>query len=206
MMVSESGAITILALQDKQLPSGEHFRSFGLPSATVTADGPLVAFTARTDRGAGLFTFAQGTLHKELSQSASCGLGHIDYLSPASPGLNDLGALAVLGRCSGTMGIFMVKRGTAELVVNADHATDDGTRFDRLGDPVFSEGTVFFGALTADGATSFFNIFEGKITQFVPTAMPERDIADRGSANRHTIEVVTMSINQRGQMAYLGSP
>ena len=206
MMVSETGAITILALQDKQLPSGEHFKSFGLPSATVTADGPLVAFTARTDRGVGLFTFAQGTLHKDLSQSASCGLGHIDYLSPASPGLNDLGALAVLGRCSGTMGIFMVRRGTAEWVVNADHATDDGTRFDRLGDPVFSEGTVFFGALTADGATSFFNIFEGKITQFVPTAMPEREIADRGSANRHTIEVVTMSINQRGQMAYLGSP
>jgi hypothetical protein len=206
MMVSETGAITILALQDKQLPSGEHFKSFGLPSATVTADGPLVAFTARTDRGVGLFTFAQGTLHKDLSQSASCGLGHIDYLSPASPGLNELGALAVLGRCSGTMGIFMVRRGTAEWVVNADHATDDGTRFDRLGDPVFSEGTVFFGALTTDGATSFFNIFEGKITQFVPTAMPERDIADRGSANRHTIEVVTMSINQRGQMAYLGSP
>ena len=206
MMVSETGAITILALQDKQLPSGEHFKSFGLPSATVTADGPLVAFTARTDRGVGLFTFAQGTLHKDLSQSASCGLGHIDYLSPASPGLNELGALAVLGRCSGTMGIFMVRRGTAEWIVNADHATDDGTRFDRLGDPVFSEGAVFFGALTADGATSFFNIFEGKITQFVPTAMPERDIADRGSANRHTVEVVTMSINQRGQMAYLGSP
>jgi hypothetical protein len=206
IMVSESDAITILALQDKQLPSGEHFRSFGLPSATATADGPLVAFTARTDRGAALFTFEQGRLHKALSPSASCGLGRIDYLSPASPGLNDLGALAVLGRRSGNMGIFLVKRGTAELVVNADHATNDGTRFDRLGDPVFSESAVFFGALTADGAISFFNIFEGKITQFVPTEMPERDIADQGSANRHTIEVVSVSINQRGQMAYLGSP
>ena len=206
IMVSESGVITILAIQDKQLPSGEHFRSFGLPAATVTADGPLVAFTARTDRGEGLFTFARGRLRKVLSQSASCGIGRIDYLSPASPGLNDHGALAVLGRCSGTMGIFLLKRGTAELVVDANHATDNGTRFDRLGDPVFSQGTVFFGALTADGATSFFNIFEGKITQFVPTAMPERDIADLGSANRHTIEVVSVSINQRGQMAYLGSP
>ena len=206
IMVSESAAITILALQDKQLPSGEHFSSFGLPAATVTADGSLVAFTARTDRGAGLFTFARGRLRKVLSQSAPCGLGRVDYLSPASPGLSDHGALAVLGRCSGTMGIFMVKRGTAEWVVNANHATDDGTRFDRLGDPVFTEGTVFFGALTADGATSFFNIFEGKITQFVPTEMPERDIADRGSANRHTIEVVSVSINQRGRIAYLGSP
>jgi hypothetical protein len=206
IMVSETAGITVLALQDKQLPSGEHFRSFGLPSATVTADGPLVAFTARTDRGAGLFTFAQGTLHKELSQSASCGLGPIDYLSPASPGLSDHGALAVLGRCSGTMGIFLVKRGTAELVVNADRATDDGTRFDRLGDPVFSEGTLFFGALTVDGATSFFNIFDGKITEFVPTVMPKRYIADRGSPIRHTIEVVSVSINQHGQMAYLGSP
>jgi hypothetical protein len=206
MMVSESGAITVLALQNKQLPSGEHFRSFGLPSSTVTTEGPVVAFTARTDRGAGLFTFAHGSLRKVLSPSASCGLGHIDYLSPASPGLNDQGALAVLGRCSGTMGIFLVKRGTAELVIDANQATDRGTRFDRLGDPVFSEGTVFFGALTADGATSFYDVFEGKITEFVPTQMPEREIADPGSASRHTIEVVSVSINQRGQMAYLGSP
>jgi hypothetical protein len=206
MMVSESGAINILALQDKQLPSGEHFRSFGLPSASVTADGPLVAFTARTDRGAGLFTFAQGRLHKVLSPSASCGLGHIDYLSPASPGLNDLGALAVLGRCSGTMGIFLVKRGTAELVVNANHATDNGTRFDRLGDPMFIEATVFFGALTTEGAASFFNVLEGKITQLLPTEMPEHYIAVRGSATRHTIEVVSVSINRRSQIAYLGSP
>ena len=206
MMVSESGAITILALQDKQLPSGEHFRSFGLPSASITADGPLVAFTARTDRGASLFTFAQGRLHKALSPSASCGLGHIDYLSPASPGLNDLGALAVLGRCSGTMGIFLVKRGTAELVVNANHATDNGARFDRLGDPMFIETTVFFGALTTDGGTAFFNILEGKISQFDPIEMPKRNIADRESANRHTIEVVSVSINRRGQIAYLGSP
>jgi len=206
MMLSESGAITILALQDHQLPDSEHFRSFGLPASTVTADGPLVAFTARTDRGAGLFTFARGRLRKVLSQSASCGLGYIDYLSPASPGLNDQGGLAVLGRCSGTMGIFLVKRGAAELVVNADRATDDGTRFDRLGDPTFSAGTVFFGALTADGAISFFNLFEGKITQFAPTGMPERNVADPGGAKRHTIEATSVSTNQRGQIAYLGSP
>jgi hypothetical protein len=174
MIVSESGAITVAALQDNQLANGEHFKSFGLPASTVTA--------------------------------ASCGPGHIDYLSPASPGLNEQGGLAVLGRCSGTMGIFLVKRGTAEWVVNADQATDNGTRFDRLGDPVFTEGTVFFGALTADGATGFFDIFDGKITHFVPSETPKRNIADRGSANPHTVEVVTMSINQRGQIAYLGSP
>ena len=137
---------------------------------------------------------------------ASCGRGHIDYLSPASPGLNDRGAVAVLGRCSGTEGIYLAQHGTAELVVNAAQTTDHGMRFDRLGDPVFSEGTVFFGALTADGAAGFFNIFDGKITQFVPIEMPKRNIADRESANRHTIEVATMSINQRGQIAYLGSP
>jgi hypothetical protein len=206
MMVSESGAITILALQDSQLPDSEHFKSFGLPASTVTSEGPLIAFTARTDRGAGLFTFARGRLRKVLSQSASCGLGRIDYLSPASPGLNDRGELAVLGRCSGTMGIFMVKRGRAEWVVNANQATDHGTRFDRLGDPMLAEGAVFFGALTADGATSFFNIFAGKVTQFVPIEMPKHNIADRESTNRHSIEVVTMSINQRGRIAYLGSP
>jgi hypothetical protein len=104
------------------------------------------------------------------------------------------------------MGIFMVKRGRAEWVVNADQATDDGQRFDRLGDPMLAESTVFFGALTADGAASFFNIFDGKITQFIPIETPKRNIADRESANRHTVEVVTMSINKRGQIAYLGSP
>jgi hypothetical protein len=206
MMVSESGAITILAAQDNHLPDNEHFTSFGLPASTVTADGPVVAFTARTDRGAGLFTFARGQLRKVLSQSASCGIGRLDYLSPSSPGLNDRGALAVLGRCSGTMGIFLVKRGTAELMVNADRVTDDGTRFDRLGDPVFTEDTVFFGALTADGAASFFHASDGKITEFARTETPKRNIADQEPANRHAIEIVTMSINQRGRLAYLGSP
>jgi hypothetical protein len=206
MMVSESGAITILALQEKPLPNNEHFRIFGLPASAVTADGPLVAFTARTDRGAGLFTFARGGLRKVLSQSASCGFGHIDYLSSGSPALNDKGELAVLGRCSGIMGIFLVKRGAAELAVNADGATEEGTRFDRLGDPMFSADTVFFEALTADGSISFFNIFEGKITQFVPNELSELKVADRGGLQRHTIEGTSVSINQRGQVAYLGSP
>ena len=206
MLVSESGAVTILAQRDKQLSVSEHFKSFGLPASTVTDDGPLVAFTARTDRGAGLFTFAHGRLRKVLSQSASCGLGRIDYLSPASPGLNDQGGLAVLGRCSGTMGIFLVERGTAEFVVNVDEATDHGVRFDRLSDPVLTKGSIFFGALTADGVASFFNAYEGKINRFVPIEVPESNIADPGATNRHTIEVASVSINQRGQIAYLGSP
>jgi hypothetical protein len=64
----------------------------------------------------------------------------------------------------------------------------------------------FLGALTADGATSFFNVLNGKITELVPAVMPKREIADREFPNRHTIEFVSVSINQRGQMAYLGSP
>ena len=212
MMVSESGAMSVLALQDessdhaKQLPDSEHFKSFGLPASTVTADGPLVAFTARTDRGVGLFTFAHGKLSKVLSQSASCGQGHIDYLSAARPALNDHGALAVRGKCSGTEGIFLAKHGTAELIVSADQATHHGTRLDRLGDPMLSESAVFFGALTTDGDSSLFNIFRGKISKIVPIEKPETTVAFQTTTNRHTIETTSVSINQRGQIAYLGSP
>ncbi|MEA2648040.1 MAG: hypothetical protein QOG61_475 [Candidatus Binataceae bacterium] len=206
MMVSESGTITALASQDKQLPDSEHFTSFGLPASTVTADGPLIAFTARTDRGVGLFTFAHGRLRKVLAQSATCGGGHIDYLSAARPALNDRGALAVRGKCSGTEGIFLARHGTAELIVSADQATHRGTRLDRLGDPMLSESTVFFGALTADGDSSLFNIFAGKINKIVPIDMPETNVAFPVSANRHTIETTSVSINQHGEIAYLGSP
>ena len=206
MMVSESGAITTLASQDKQLPDSEHFTSFGLPASTVTADGPLIAFTARTDRGVGLFTFARGRLSKVLAQSASCGGGHIDYLSPARPALNDRGALAVRGKCSGTEGIFLARHGTAELIVSADQATHHGARLDRLGDPMLSESTVFFGALTADGDSSLFNIFAGKINKIVPIETPATNVAFPVTANRHTIETTSVSINQHGEIAYLGSP
>jgi len=206
LMVSESGAITALASQDKQLPDSEHFTSFGLPASTVTADGPLIAFTARTDRGVGLFTFARGRLRKVLAQSASCGGGHIDYLSAARPALNDRGALAVRGKCSGTEGIFLARHGTAELIVSADQATHRGTRLDRLGDPMLSESTVFFGALTADGDSSLFNIFAGKINKIVPIETPETNVAFPVTANRHTIETTSVSINQHGEIAYLGSP
>jgi hypothetical protein len=206
MTVSENGVTTVLALQDTRLPDSEHFKIFGLPASTVTADGPVVAFMARTDRGDGLFTFARGKLSKVLSQSASCGPGHIDFLSTASPGLNRQGALAVRGRCSGTMGIFLVKSGSAELVVSADQATDRGARFDRIGDPMLSEGTVFFGALNSDGAGILFNIFDGKINQLLPIETPASNIAYQGASSRHTIETTSVSINQRGQIAYLGSP
>jgi len=206
MTVSESGATTVLAVQDTRLPDSEHFKLFGLPASTVTADGPLVAFMARTDRGDTLFTFARGKLSKVLSQSASCGPGHIEFISTASPGLNRDGALAVRGRCSGTMGIFLVKSGSAELVVSANQATDRGARFDRIGDPMLSEGTVFFGALNSDGAGILFDIFEGKINQIAP----KRDACEQyrisGASSRHTIETTSVSINQRGQIAYLGSP
>jgi hypothetical protein len=206
MMVSESGETTILALQDQPLPNSEHFTSFGLPASTVTADGPMVAFTARTDRGDGLFTFARGKLNKVLAQSASCGQGHIDYLSTARPALNSEGALAIRGRCSGTEGIFLARHGTAELVVSAAQSTHRGTRLDRLGDPMLSESTVFFGALTTDGDSSLFNIFEGKINKIVPIEKPETDVAFPVTVTRHTIETTSVSINQRGQIAYLGSP
>jgi hypothetical protein len=206
MMVSESGETTILALQDQPLPNSERFTSFGLPASTVTADGPMVAFTARTDRGDGLFTFARGKLNKVLAQSASCGQGHIDYLSTARPALNDQGALAIRGGCSGTEGIFLARHGNAELIVSAAQATHRGTRLDRLGDPMLSASTVFFGALTADGDSSLFNIFEGKINKIVPIEKPETDVAFPVTVNRHTIETTSVSINQRGQLTYLGSP
>jgi hypothetical protein len=104
------------------------------------------------------------------------------------------------------MGIFLVKDGIAESVVNSNQPTDQGVRFDRLGDPVFSQDSVFFGALAADGTASFFSVFGGKIIQFGPPEMPARNVAEAGVAGRHSIEVVSVSINQRGQIAYLGSP
>ncbi len=73
-------------------------------------------------------------------------------------------------------------------------------------DPMLSESTVFFGALTADGDSSLFNIFAGKINKIVPIDMPETNVAFPVSANRHTIETTSVSINQHGEIAYLGSP
>jgi len=71
---------------------------------------------------------------------------------------------------------------------------------------MLSESTVFFGALTTDGDSSLFNIFEGKINKIVPIEKPETDVAFPVTVTRHTIETTSVSINQRGQIAYLGSP
>jgi hypothetical protein len=92
------------------------------------------------------------------------------------------------------------------LLVSANQTTDRGTHFDRLGDPMLSRGAVFFGALTVDGATNLFNLSDGKINQSLPIEMPARDIAYPATTSRHTIETTSVSINQRGQIAYLGSP
>jgi hypothetical protein len=104
------------------------------------------------------------------------------------------------------MGIFLVKGGSADLLVSADQATSHGARFDRLGDPMLAESTVFFGAQDSEGTTSLFDIFDGKISRFLPSAMPESRVVYKGAASRHTIETTSVSINQRGRIAYLGSP
>jgi hypothetical protein len=92
----------------------------------------------------------------------------------------------VFGRCSATMG-FPDKHASAELVINADQATGHGNASTAWVIQCFLRVPFFLRALNADGATNFFIILQGKITEFVPMEMSELDIADRRSANRHTI-------------------
>jgi hypothetical protein len=101
--------------------------------------------------------------------------------------------------------ILLVKRGTAMLVVSADHTADHGTRFDRLDDPVLTEGTVFSERSPRTELPAFSILLKVTSLNSSHLRCAERNVADWGLANRRTIQVVNVSINQRGQIAYLGS-
>jgi hypothetical protein len=207
LLLSDSGAITVIASEDDEGSQGVHFRSFGLPAASASDAGTLVAFTARTNRGPGLFRYTHGKLSQVLSGARSCRSGKLNYLSTASPGLNGDGVIAIHGSCSGNDGIFLVRNGTATMVMRAHQESGYDGQFSYIGDPLLSDaGDVFFGATGADGMHRVFSVFGRNVSQVTPVEDPFEDrIVHSSMSRKHTVEGASMSINQRGQIAYLGS-
>jgi hypothetical protein len=209
LLVSESGAISVIAAEGAAAPDGTHYHAgFGPPAAISAGREAMVAFSAHTDRSDGVFLYNGGTTRQMLSTGERCRRGSVSYVSTERPGLEPDGTVAVLASCSGTQAIFLVDDGGARTVVRAQQQADYPGQFSQLGGPQLSQsGTVVFGAIGSDHVDRLFAISRtGRVRRLAPRELERFDRPVLGAAAEisHTVFAATLSISQNGTIAYLG--
>ena len=209
LLISESGAIKVIAAEGVAAPGGTHYRAgFGPPAAIAAGHEAIVAFTAHTDHGDSVFLYKRGTTHQVLSTGAPCRHGTISYVSTERPGLSPDGAVAVLANCAGTPTIFLVDGGKTRALVRAQQQAEYPGQFSQLGGPQLSRyGTVVFGAIGSDDIDRLFALSRtGRMQRIAPRQLErfDRPVLDAASEISHTVSPATLSINQGGTSAYLG--
>ncbi len=184
----------------------EYQRPFGLPSAMASAQGTLVAFTAKTPSGAALFMYDGSGMIRMLPTGTETPLGPVSYVSPGRPGLMADGTAAVLAGCARIPVIFRLNRGLLDLRIQRGQLTPLGAIIESLGDPVLTaSGAMFVGATDSDGRERLYVL--DRNDEFFEVGAPEmlyRVALDEAENHQHTIFTGTLTVNQHGDFGYLG--
>lgn len=209
LLVSSDGSIKVIAADGGGAPGGGHYvAGFSPPAAISAGHGTAIAFTARTNGGAGVFEYSNGAVRRLLSTGERCKRGTVSYVSRERPGIGPDGAVAVLAACSGTSTIFMLDGASARSIVGAQPRADYPGQFLQLGEPQLSgSGTLVFGAIGNDQIDRLFAISHGgRMRRIAPRELErfDRPVLDAASEISHTVSAATVSINRHGTIAYLG--
>jgi hypothetical protein len=205
LIVDPTHGVTELAVEGDYGPNHTLYqRPFGLPAALPSANGTIVAFTAKSPAGAALFLYSGGSMARVMSTGTLTPIGPVSYLSPGRPGLMADGTTAVLAGCARTPAIFRLSRQRLDLRIQRGQLTPFGTELESLGDPVLTAGgAMFVGATDSDdreklyelsGDDAFFEVGESELIYRI--AMTE--------SKHHSIFTGTLTVNQHGDFAYLG--
>jgi hypothetical protein len=206
LIASPGGGIAELALEGEYGPNHTLYeRPFGLPAAVASAHGTIAAFTTKTPSGAALFVYKDQSMERVLPAGTLTQLGPVSYLSPGRPGLMADGTTAVLAGCARMPAVFRLVRQRLDLRLERGQITPLGTELDALGDPVLTaSGAMFIGATDTDGHEklyvlssddAFYEIGNPKFLYRIAMAKP----------HDHSIFTGTLTVNQHGDFAYLGS-
>ena len=158
MVAGQDGAIHEVASEGQQTADGGFFTSdFSLPAVASTPTGPIVAFSARTTTGAGLYLWQSGHLAQLIGTGSHTPFGRLSYVSSGRPGLTSAGVVAASGVSSGKRVLFQIRSGRSSLVLREGRATGLGTKVEYLGDPgLTSSGRIFLGIADDDGTNFFY--------------------------------------------------
>jgi hypothetical protein len=207
LLASPTGGITELAVEGELGPNRtQYMRPFGLPTAIASPIGTMVAFTAKTPTGAALFLWSGGEMARILPTGTLTLLGPVSYLSPGRPGLMPDGTAAVLAGCAHVPAIFRLSHQRLDLRIQRGQLTPFGTELESLGDPsLTATGEMFVGATDTDNREklyvldrddAFFEVGEPDLIYRIAIVGPP--------AHHHSIFTGTLSVNERGDFAYLG--
>jgi hypothetical protein len=207
-LASMRAGVNELAVEDDLGPNRTRYkRPFGLPAAVASPEGTLVAFTAKTETGSALFLYRDGVMARILPTGTATTAGPVSYLSPGRPGLMEDATTAVLAGCARVPAIFRLERGRLNLRIERGQLTPLGTAIEALGDPVLTRsGAMFIGATDSQDHEKLF-VLDGDDALFEvgSTSLLYRIAMQNGGAEGHSIFTGTLTANQRGDFAYLGS-
>ncbi len=198
------GAATELAVEGELGPNRTRYqRPFGLPAALASAEGTIVAFTAKTPSGSALFLYRGGSMARVLPSGTLTPLGPVSYLSSGRPGLKADGTTAVLAGCARVPAILRLIHGRLDLSLHRGQMTPFGTAIVSLGDPSLTEsGSMFIGAIDSIDQEKLY-VLGNDDSFFEVGSSPIYNIAF-GDPASHTIFTGTLAVNQHGDFAYLG--
>ncbi|MGO9605513.1 MAG: hypothetical protein ACLQAT_19350 [Candidatus Binataceae bacterium] len=201
---SMANGINEVAVEGEYGPNhARYMRPFGLPAALPSAQGTLIAFTAKTPSGSALFMYSNGQMARLLPTGTTTPLGPVSYLSPGRPGLMADGTTAVMAGCARLPVVFRLAHQKLDVRLQRGQLTPFGTELESLGDPVLTAtGAMFIGATDTDGSEklyvlnsddSFFEVGELEMIYKIATG-----------SHHHAIFTGTLTVNQLGDFAYLG--
>ena len=205
ILVQPEGMI-VLAAANEAAPGGGRFlgNGFGLPALVVSINGELVAFSARTDEGDGLFLYRDGKLKRVPAFAASCAHGHLNYLSRGRPGLLEDGSVAVLGGCSGEDEILTASRAGVMRARLRPSRDDAGKSIGNFGDPILAQAAMLFlQATDIDGTAGVYELQPNNEIGRLTPAIRLEPVSDEPQAP-HSHDGLFVSAS--GHVAYLGTP
>ena len=169
----------------------------------ASAEGTLIAFTAKTGSGSALFLYRNGQMSRILPTGTSTPIGPVSYLSPGRPGLMADGTTAVLAGCARLPVVFRLAHQKLDVRLQRGQLTPFGTELESLGDPVLTAtGSMYIGATDSDGNEKLY-VLSGE-DSFFEVGEPEMIYKIAMGSHHHAIFTGTLTVNERGDFAYLG--
>jgi hypothetical protein len=207
LLLASAAGISEAAVQGKLGPERTQYDGFGVPRAVSSDDGVMIAYVAKTPSGAALFLYHRGETTRVLTTGTLTPLAPITHLTFDRPALIPSGMIAVYATCAQIPAIITIRDGRLSLPIQRGQLTPFGTALRWLGDPALTEaGVLYLGASDSDGTNKIFVLGpEGEL--FAPGSSGViYKIADTGQRAISSGSPIanTLSINARGDFAYLG--
>jgi hypothetical protein len=159
LMVTDSqGEIhEVASAGDPSPDGGKYVGDFSLPAIASPSAGTLVAYTAQTSHGHGLFLWQNGHAIEIIATGTRTPLGRVSYISTGRPGLTSTGIVAVSAVCDGKRALLEVRGGQLSLVMREGHPTGYGSRIAYFGDPgLTTSGHIMLGIADDEGRNVFY--------------------------------------------------